>query len=173
MQVEFELGHGPMIFWQSYSSWGNFQFPLSNFCLDVCTRLKLHVYIRHRNAQFKFEFGYGPTIFDRVVPLELRKKCEIFSFRSLSLQQLHTFNLNLIYGYIIVLCQVRIWSWSNDFWQNYPSWRNFWFPLSIFCLDVCIRLKLHVYIRHRNAQVRFNLVMVQWFLIELSLLNLK
>jgi hypothetical protein len=28
----------------------------------------------HRNAQVKFEFGYGPLIFDRVIPLELRKK---------------------------------------------------------------------------------------------------
>jgi hypothetical protein len=35
MQVKFEFGHGRMIFWQSYPSWNKFQFPLSNFCLDM------------------------------------------------------------------------------------------------------------------------------------------
>jgi hypothetical protein len=34
----------------------------------------LHVLVCHRNAQVKFEFGYGPLIFDRVTPLELRKE---------------------------------------------------------------------------------------------------
>jgi hypothetical protein len=36
----------------------------------------------------------------RVIPLEIGKKYEIFSFRSLSLQWLHTFNSNLKCGYI-------------------------------------------------------------------------
>jgi hypothetical protein len=27
-----------------------------------------------RNAQVRFEFGYGPLNFDRVIPLEIRKK---------------------------------------------------------------------------------------------------
>jgi hypothetical protein len=44
--------------------------------------------------QVKFEFSYGPMIFDRVVPLE-----EIFSFLSLS-QQLYTFIENFTYGYV-------------------------------------------------------------------------
>jgi hypothetical protein len=40
--------------------------------------------------------------------------------------------------------QFWIWSWSDDYLQSYPSWRNFQFPLSNFSLDVYIRLKLHV-----------------------------
>jgi hypothetical protein len=63
MQVKLKFGHG-RIFWQSYPSWNKFQFPLCNFSLDVCIRFKLHVLVRHRNAQVKFEFGYGPLIFD-------------------------------------------------------------------------------------------------------------
>jgi hypothetical protein len=72
MQVKIEFGHGQMIFWQSYPSWEKFQFPLFN--LNVCIRFKLHVYVHHRNAQVKFEFGYGPLVFDRVIPLEQTKK---------------------------------------------------------------------------------------------------
>jgi hypothetical protein len=46
-------------------------------------------------------------VFDRVIPLELSKNMKIFSFHSLSLQRLHTFNSNLIYGYIIRLCRTN------------------------------------------------------------------
>jgi hypothetical protein len=30
-----------------------------------------------RNAEVKFEFGYGPLIFDRVIALELRRKFSV------------------------------------------------------------------------------------------------
>ena len=40
--------------------------------------------VRHKNAQVKFEFGYGPLILDRVTPLELRKKLK-FSVYALQL----------------------------------------------------------------------------------------
>jgi hypothetical protein len=82
MQVKFEFGQGRMIFWQCYPSWKKIQFPLSNFFLDVCIRLKLHLWVRHKNAQVKLEFGYGPLIFDRVIPLELWKKLK-FSISAL------------------------------------------------------------------------------------------
>ena len=65
-------------------------------------QLKFGMWIRHRNMQVKFEVGLGPMIFDRVSPLELRKKSEIFRFRSLSLQRFNTFNSNLVYGYATV-----------------------------------------------------------------------
>jgi hypothetical protein len=35
--------------------------------------------ICHRNAQVKFEFGYGPLILT-VIPFEITKKYKIFSF---------------------------------------------------------------------------------------------
>jgi hypothetical protein len=56
----------------------NFQFPLSDFCLDAFIRFKLHVLVE--------------------------KKLKIFSFRFLSLQGLHIFTLTLIYGYVIGIC---------------------------------------------------------------------
>jgi hypothetical protein len=41
-------------------------------------QLKFGMWIRHRNTQVKFEFGYGPMIFDRVIPLE-KKNTQIWS----------------------------------------------------------------------------------------------
>jgi hypothetical protein len=43
MLVKIEFGHGRMIFWQSYPSWNKFQFPLSNFCLDVFRPNKIQI----------------------------------------------------------------------------------------------------------------------------------
>jgi hypothetical protein len=89
-------------------------------------------------------------VFDRVISLEQKKKKNrnfqfLFLFISLSLEWLHTFNSNLIYGFVIGLHRSSMnWSWSEDLLQSYPSWRNFQFLLSNFSLDVCIRLKLHV-----------------------------
>jgi hypothetical protein len=40
-------------------------------------KFEITVYIRHRNRQVKFEFGYGSIILDRVIPLK-----EIFSVHS-------------------------------------------------------------------------------------------
>jgi hypothetical protein len=109
-------------------------------------------------------------IFDRVTPLELRKKIKIFSFRSLSLQRLHTFNSNFIYGCIIGLCRsgsnlVIVWWFFLG--QIYPPWGNFQFPLPIFYLDVCIACRHIIGMRWP----KLNLVMVQWFSTELSLLK--
>jgi hypothetical protein len=66
----------------------------------------------------------------------------IIGFRSLSLEWLHTFNSNLVYEYIIGLC--RFGHGLMILWQNYPSWKNFQFLLSNFCLYVCIRFKLYL-----------------------------
>ena len=65
-------------------------------------QLKFDIWIHHRKMQVKFEVGHGLMIFDRVSPLELGKKSEIFRFCSLSLLRLHTFNSDLIYGYATV-----------------------------------------------------------------------
>jgi hypothetical protein len=79
-QAKFKIGLGPMIFWQSYPSWRNFQFLLSNFCLDVSIRLKLHVEICHKNAQVKFKVCYGLLSFDIVVPLDVQES-HIWNFQ--------------------------------------------------------------------------------------------
>jgi hypothetical protein len=74
----------------------NFQFPLSNFCLDACIGLKFYVYIHHRNAQVKFIFGYGRLILTKLSLLKLQKDMKF----SVSI-------LELLLG----------WNcWSNDFW---------------------------------------------------------
>jgi hypothetical protein len=70
------FGHIPMIFDKIYNpSWRKFQL-LFNFCMDICIKFKLHVkvHVRQRDAQVMFRFGFGPLIFDRFVPLELKKK---------------------------------------------------------------------------------------------------
>jgi hypothetical protein len=45
--------------------------------------------VRHKNAHVKVEFGFGfgPLVSVRVIPLEQKKRIEVFSFRSLSLLQ--------------------------------------------------------------------------------------
>lgn len=43
----------------------------------------------YKKIQVEFEFGFGSMIFDRVMPLELRKKWEILSFRSLTFEVMH------------------------------------------------------------------------------------
>jgi hypothetical protein len=53
-----------------------------------------------KNVQVKIEFCVGLVIFGRLAPISLWKKEEIFSFPSLSPQQLHTFNSNLTFWYI-------------------------------------------------------------------------
>jgi hypothetical protein len=52
--------------------------------------------------------------------------------------------------------QVRIWSWFDDFWQSYAPFTlkiiwNFQFPF----IMQHIQLKLDIWIRQRNAQVKF------------------
>jgi hypothetical protein len=42
MQVKFEFDHGPMVFLTELSLLRKkIQFPLSNFCLDVCIKVKI------------------------------------------------------------------------------------------------------------------------------------
>jgi hypothetical protein len=46
----------------------NFQFPLSNFCRDVCIRLKLYMEIFYQKILVKFEFGPDLLIFVNYLP---------------------------------------------------------------------------------------------------------
>jgi hypothetical protein len=101
---------------------------LSNGC-TYSTQI-WHIWIYNEKIQAKFEFGHGPMIFDRVMPLD-----EILSFRSLSPQQLYTFNSNLRYGYVIS-GQVWIWPCFEEFWQSYTPFTlkiiwHFQFPFII------------------------------------------
>jgi hypothetical protein len=73
---------------------------------------KFKIWICHEKIQVKFEFGHRPMIFDRVMPLD-----EIFSYCSLSPQQLYTFNSNLTYGYVKGLHRSR---WFDDFGKVMP-----------------------------------------------------
>jgi hypothetical protein len=86
IQVKFKFGHCPMIFDRVMPLDGIFSFPTV-----VHIQLKFEIW----NAKVKFEFGHGSMIFSRVMPHLLWKKKEIFSFHSLSPQQLYTFNSNL------------------------------------------------------------------------------
>jgi hypothetical protein len=43
MQVKFEFGLGRMIFLTELSLLKKIQFPLSNFCLDVCKYYKVQI----------------------------------------------------------------------------------------------------------------------------------
>lgn len=42
--------------------------------------------IIHKKILIKFEFRFGPMIFDRVMPIGLRKKWEIRTFRSFNFE---------------------------------------------------------------------------------------
>jgi hypothetical protein len=95
------------------------------------------------------------------------------SFRLLSLQQLQTFKLNLIYEFII-----GIHRWSMNFGKvwwflSYSSSKTFLFPISNFCRNLCRRLKLNVLICHSNTHFKFEFGHGPMTLTELSLIKLE
>jgi hypothetical protein len=120
----------------------------------------------------KFEFGDGLMITDRVIPLELWKK--------LIISQTVVFNSNLTYGYFTGMCR----SSSNLV--------MFWWFLAELCpltlkkkeeiFSFCSLFPQQLYIFNSNLTYGYvirmrwstlNLVMVWWFLTELSLLNFE
>jgi hypothetical protein len=91
--VKLKFGHGSMIF-------ENNKISVSvHYCPNGITHLTQiwHGYVKELR---KLEFGHGSMVLIRIMPLLLWKK-EIFSFCSLSPQQLYIFNSNLTYGYVI------------------------------------------------------------------------
>jgi hypothetical protein len=152
----------------------NFQFPFIISLTVGHFQLKFDIWICHRNAQVNWKFGHGLMIFGRVMLLSLWKYYEIFSFRSLSPQQLDIFNSNLIYGYefghglMIADRLIPLVLWKKN--------GNFQFLFIISPLVVHIQLKFdnsnltYRYILGKSSS-SFNLVVVQWFLTKLSFLN--
>jgi hypothetical protein len=51
--------------------------------------------------------------------------------------------------------QLWIWSWSHDFLRSYAPWWNFQFPFIISPVVLHIWLIFDIWIRQRNAQVKF------------------
>jgi hypothetical protein len=75
-QVKFKFGHD---FKKSYAPFTlkiiwNFQFPFITSLMVVHIQLKFDIYIHLRNKQFKFKFGHGSMILDKVISLEGWKK---------------------------------------------------------------------------------------------------
>jgi hypothetical protein len=66
--------------------------------------------------------------------------------------------------------QVRIWSWSDDFWQSYAHWWNFQFPFIIFPMLYTFNLNFTYRCMLGISSSNSNLVVVQ-FWTKSSLLN--
>lgn len=75
MNIEFEFGSGLMIFDRvmplELRKNGKFYFSIIISTTFVHIQLKFDIWMCYKNIQGEFEFGFGPIIFDRVVPLEL------------------------------------------------------------------------------------------------------
>lgn len=92
------------------------QSALLSFCHSVIIHFPIIISTSVAHIQLKFdtwmwlmniEFEFGLMIFDRVMPLELRKNGK-FTFLSLSQQPLYVFNSNLIYGCVIKIYKVSL-----------------------------------------------------------------
>jgi hypothetical protein len=72
MQIRFEFGHGLIIFERVINLVEIFSFRSLSF-VWMYYKFEIHVLIRHRSVQVKFEFDYGPMIFTELSLLNLEK----------------------------------------------------------------------------------------------------
>jgi hypothetical protein len=79
IKVKFCFGYNRAIFDRViYTSWtwknsNNLQFPFIFFAEIAHTEMKFGIQIHQKNIWVKFCFGYNRTIFDRVMPLDIKK----------------------------------------------------------------------------------------------------